>query len=791
MGRGGLLMLLLPLLWAAPRGAGGESWKQRGGDGTPPMDILTPPPPAPAGLCRPQPSCEECINSHPRCAWCEDPDFPGGAQAEVSRCAPRADLERSGCPPGAIVEPRGRLRVLRDTEWGDGGGQLWPHSVEMELRAGEELSFTVRFRRARAVPVDLYFLLDLSYSMRDDLRLLQRLGSELLRALHNTSSAARIGFGSFVDKPLLPFSAVTPQRSPCPPAEPCAPPAAFRHVLPLTNDSAEFTRRVRSQRVSGNMDAPEGGFDAIVQVAVCQERIGWRAVTRLLLFASDDTFHTAGDGRLGGIARPCDGRCHLDEHGEYSHSHLYDYPSVGHLAQVLSDADILPIFAVTAPVVPVYRELSRMIPGAVVGELREDSSNVVQLITEAYESLTSTVELRHSALPPGLSLSIQPHCGGPPRAPQPHSARCTGVDINQEVSFTVRVRADMCLGPPQRVGLRVVGVPEELSLLLRVPCACPCSQRQGGAALCRGGDLECGVCRCPGGRRGRRCECEGPEKEEGDCRPQNSTAPPCSGRGHCVCGECQCPPGWSGQYCQCEEGACERHEGLPCGGPLRGDCVCGRCRCQPGFGGRGCGCPLARDGCVRGGTECSGNGRCECGRCRCQRGYVGTLCEHCPRCAGRCVRMRDCVDCGVFGRGPLRGNCSHACNRTALRVLPSPVPPNPALCREQTPDGRVLVFLVGRGDGDEDEEGADVTITVWAEEAPLRQSPLLVAVVAAAVAVGLLLMAAWGRISVELHDRREFRRFERERLRAAWDQERDHHHHQPQLPRGQQRGQCP
>lgn len=51
----------------------------------------------------------------------------------------------------------------------------------------------MRFRRARAVPVDLYFLLDLSYSMRDDLRLLQRLGTELLHALHNASSAARIG----------------------------------------------------------------------------------------------------------------------------------------------------------------------------------------------------------------------------------------------------------------------------------------------------------------------------------------------------------------------------------------------------------------------------------------------------------------------------------------------------------------------------------------------------------------------------------------------------------------------
>lgn len=85
-----------------------------------------------------------------------------------------------------------------------------------------------------------------------------------------------------MDKPLLPFSAVTPRRSPCPAAEPCAPPVAFRHLLPLTNDSAEFRRRVRSQRVSANMDAPEGGFDAIVQVAVCQvgERGGGTALCK-------------------------------------------------------------------------------------------------------------------------------------------------------------------------------------------------------------------------------------------------------------------------------------------------------------------------------------------------------------------------------------------------------------------------------------------------------------------------------------------------------------------------------
>lgn len=54
-----------------------------------------------------------------------------------------------------------------------------------------------------------------------------------------------------------------------------------------------------------------------------QEQIGWRNVTRLLVFTSDGSFHMAGDGKLGGIYMPNDGRCHLDANGLYSKGHLY------------------------------------------------------------------------------------------------------------------------------------------------------------------------------------------------------------------------------------------------------------------------------------------------------------------------------------------------------------------------------------------------------------------------------------------------------------------------------------
>lgn len=44
-----------------------------------------------------------------------------------------------------------------------------------------------------------------------------------------------------------------------------------------------------------------------------QEEIGWRNVTRLLVFATDDGFHFAGDGKLGAILTPNDGHCHLED----------------------------------------------------------------------------------------------------------------------------------------------------------------------------------------------------------------------------------------------------------------------------------------------------------------------------------------------------------------------------------------------------------------------------------------------------------------------------------------------
>ena len=51
--------------------------------------------------------------------------------------------------------------------------------------------------------------------------------------------------------------------------------------------------------IAGNIDAPEAGLDAIGQLALCDENVGWRDdAIRIILYFSDDPLHFAGEGRV-------------------------------------------------------------------------------------------------------------------------------------------------------------------------------------------------------------------------------------------------------------------------------------------------------------------------------------------------------------------------------------------------------------------------------------------------------------------------------------------------------------
>lgn len=49
----------------------------------------------------------------------------------------------------------------------------------------------------------------------------------------------------------------------------CLPTFGYKHVLSLTSNTSKFNEIITTQRVSANVDIPEGGFDAVMQAAVC------------------------------------------------------------------------------------------------------------------------------------------------------------------------------------------------------------------------------------------------------------------------------------------------------------------------------------------------------------------------------------------------------------------------------------------------------------------------------------------------------------------------------------------
>lgn len=70
----------------------------------------------------------------------------------------------------------------------------------------------ISYAQAEDYPVDLYYLMDLSKSMQDDKAKLSALGDLLSESMKNITSNFRLGFGSFVDKVVMPYVSTVPKK---------------------------------------------------------------------------------------------------------------------------------------------------------------------------------------------------------------------------------------------------------------------------------------------------------------------------------------------------------------------------------------------------------------------------------------------------------------------------------------------------------------------------------------------------------------------------------------------------
>ncbi|MGH0120717.1 UNVERIFIED_CONTAM: hypothetical protein FKN15_031646 [Acipenser sinensis] len=591
--------------------------------------------------------------------------------------------------------------------------------------------------------------MDLSYSMNDDLKKVKDLGTDILKALKQITPYARIGFGSFVDKTVLPYTNTHPDKlkKPCPDAEQrCQAAFGYQHVLSLTDDGSRFQQEVSNQFISGNLDSPEGGLDAMMQAAVCGDKIGWGNNTRLLVYTSDDGFHFAGDGKLGSILTPNDGKCHL-EGNRYTKSNELDYPSVGQLAQKLDENNIQPIFAVTTNMQSVYKELSDMIPKSAVGELSTDSSNVVTLIKDAYSNLSSTVIIEHNRLPDGVSILYKSNCADETRKNEPRGS-CSNVKINNEISFDVTVTAERCM-KPQSFEIRPLGFTEKLTVKITTPCQCECDDQRDAADCTSKGHIECGICSCDSGHVGQNCECRVGDKTEKElnqgCRRDNGTSI-CSNLGDCVCGVCQChaseTPGKQiyGTFCECDNMNCELNNGKLCG--AGGATVSATCA-------------SASLAISRLSVESAQPAR---HLVQNMRKLILTESNGIPVISGACI------ECLGFQRGPYSKNCSKACSHITHTNEDKVV--NRKVCKEKDSENCWMIFIM------EELDGVNQYKAIISKERECPEPPNIAAIVAGTVAgvalIGLVLLLIW-KIIAFLHDRQEYRKFEKDKANAKWN----------------------
>uniref|UniRef100_A0A4W5P9V8 Integrin beta n=1 Tax=Hucho hucho TaxID=62062 RepID=A0A4W5P9V8_9TELE len=696
-------------------------------------------------------SCSDCIKSGAYCVWCKQLNFTKPGEQEAARCDTWAQLVDRGCMEGDIISPNNIINLSTNSALSnialdkEEPIQLRPQEVNLKLRPGLPKTFKLDFQRVEGYPVDLYYLMDLSYSMEDDLRSIKTLGNELFNALQGITKKGQIGFGSFVDKTVLPFTNTNPEKlnKPCAETERyCQPAFGYRHVLSMTENKAEFEHEVNKQSISGNLDSPEGTLDAIMQAAVCGHRIGWRnSSTRLIVLTTDDGFHMAGDGKLAGILEPNDERCYMDNN-LYSKSNEMDYPSVGQVANQLEKNNIQPIFAVTKNMEKVYRRLS------------------------------SKVTMTHDALPDNVRVTYTPLCpeGGPSR----DKGVCNNVGVGQMVSFNITVTADECMDSAMSFLIGPLGMKDKLKVILSTRCKCECDEPvMVDPQYCNGkGQVNCGMCSCNGGFVGQKCECSIGEKDESSlraaCQKDNGTE--CEGRGDCVCGICQCyalqgGSTYYGTHCECENESCEKFQNKLCGG--NGKCRCKNCECNPGYEGTACQCKKSNEQCrTPSGSVCSNRGTCQCNQCKCIEGYQRPYCLTCPACQTPCITKGKCIECLGFQTGPFSKNCSQACKSINEFKMVETLPPGKPCDVRDVENCRVF-FTIKQLDG-EDNYTAQILKT---RECP--ELPNIYAIVGGSIAsvavIGILILLLI-KVLFHMKDRKEYLKFMKDAQKTRWSE---------------------
>ncbi|XP_026757299.2 integrin beta-PS-like [Galleria mellonella] len=701
-------------------------------------------------------SCGKCIGfAGARCIWCSAPQ-----DISEKRCQTEDyKYNTKWCKKEYIVNPEPINEIMKQNDEFSPGTptikpvQFRPQHLKIKMRPGVPFSFDMSYKPAKHFPLDVYYLMDHSYTMRPQTKILQQQGRQLLMELEKFTNNVQFGVGSFVEKPAFPFANPNIHIA-----------YSFKNHLKLTKNMSMFEEVLMKIPEGSNYDDPEAGLDALMQVMKCEKELGWRPVARrIIVLCTDNTYHSAGDGKMVGAAIPNDMKCHLDSNGHYDSDLKYDYPSVTQINRVASKGAFLIIFAAVNTVKKEYEALKKSIQGSNYVEFKE-KSNIVDIIKKEYLKSVEHTQINYDRLK-NVELTLDPDCS--------KEGICR-IKHNESLTMKATLEVKNC-SPNNTLTMQVnpINLKESLTIEIGVVCECDCEKHGSGemnSKRCNSaGTLQCGLCNCYDGRYGDKCQCFGNSTSNTDldkCKLNVSDVYMCSGRGVCRCGECtKCVKGFSGDFCQFDDKACERVNGKLCAD--RGVCRLGRCECDAHWTGNDCSCPEDDSDCIAPYSKevCSGNGKCHCGECSCNKMegkddiYGGTFCDHCDDCTEkRCQELGEYIHCVMFNN---KTYCDQIFHETETVIDMVSKTDNKSEnwnvaqeCNKALDNGTVILFRHYY-------EGKKIHFLVQKELDVLPVANIWVAVgssIGAVLLIGLLTGVIW-KILIDIHDKKEYAKF--------------------------------
>ncbi|XP_065897548.1 integrin beta-1-A-like [Dysidea avara] len=605
-------------------------------------------------ICASAETCDDCLRTAPDCVWCSQiyTDRP-------TRCFHETD-NKGNCSNSELVDAVGSVSFIRNDSV-NSQVLVSPQQVKIKLRLGSPESFNIQVNRVRNAPLDLYFVMDQSLSMEGSLNTFKTVTNTLLTHIaSNITNNYRVGMGLFVDKPIAPYISETQLSFDDPCRRGCRPAYGFRHIVPLTSDSNVFQETLNNQTISGNLDTPEGGMDAVLQAILCEEIIGWRPPSlKMLMHISDAPIHVAGDGKLAGIVYPPVRDCLLQPESEsnayfYNGTITYDYPSLGMIESLLRERNIQLVFGALLDSGIILEDMREQLPDAIILQLSANSSDIVDIVERAYREITDDITLQINE-PEGIDVTFVPNC------PNTDGKSCLNVEFDQMVEFNVTVTAATCdaafVSNGGNFSINIDGFGSVMVDFQGI-CECDCtSNAVPNSDDCSGsGTLSCGACQCQAGNFGSKCECDATAAMtmSNNC-PMGPNEQVCSGidRGNCQCDECICTdPRYFGEACECDQFSCETDSnGNVCGGLSQGNCGCnGTCVCINGWTRSACDCTPDQSACRdTNNLICSNRGACECNECICNDAiFTGQFCQFCTGTGAdcpepACLAFGDCI----------------------------------------------------------------------------------------------------------------------------------------------------